>query len=521
MRARPEDFLTSRSRLQPPSEGKLQKPHSVAAPQTRTLEGHLHLGPDRRTGLAAGRRSAVVVPCLRLPAAPPPSTLHPAPPHRTTPHSDSERRQRESDTVSASPSCLLPPPPPPSPPPPPPPPPPPQKQDKASEGDKEDQPAAVEPSLGPPGSTLSASPSSLSLGSLSDFSRPPSSLFSRSTDLSSGRSSVLCDRSIADIGDSDPEGSVCLSPPQPSPVEQSPLTSHPPAASNLHQSFNNTTTPTSASTSTSISTSTPPLYEPPSGQTEPLSPRPTPAVSLNSDGPLSSSQTTDAAENLHPEKPVDSGIDPSLDSHRGGATPAFPSATWSSCPSPLWTARRSGSGAKLTPSPPASRLESHRWPVLPPISPIRGRSAASPRSELSCTRSRMFDELEAIAPLSASSRSLDTPADSSGCPSPDTELSPGLAALTVGCDSGNLGSLSRVQLLLLDRPAPENLPSPPCLEEEFFPEQDWSDLQYDPGLTSAGSVRRRFWLAIFMAHRPESVVRRVQILCFSLPVRPR
>lgn len=34
------------------------------------------------------------------------------------------------------------------------------------------------------------------------------------------------------------------------------------------------------------------------------------------------------------------------------------------------------------------------------------------------------------------------------------EMSPGLAALTVGCDSGDLGSLSRVQLLLLDRSDP-------------------------------------------------------------------
>lgn len=58
-------------------------------------------------------------------------------------------------------------------------------------------------------------------------------------------------------------------------------------------------------------------------------------------------------------------------------------------------------------------------------------------------------------------------------------LSSGLAALTVGCDSGNLGSLSRVQLLLLDRLEPENLPSPFGMEEE----QDW-DLreQYDPEL---------------------------------------
>ncbi len=70
------------------------------------------------------------------------------------------------------------------------------------------------------------------------------------------------------------------------------------------------------------------------------------------------------------------------------------------------------------------------------------------------------------------------------------ELSPGLAALTMGCDSGNLGSLSRVQLLLLDRLEPEPLLSPFGQEEELCPMQDWSDLRmrYDPGLTSAGKA---------------------------------
>lgn len=45
-----------------------------------------------------------------------------------------------------------------------------------------------------------------------------------------------------------------------------------------------------------------------------------------------------------------------------------------------------------------------------------------------------------------------------------TELSPGLAALTVGCDSGDLGSLSRVQLLLMERGASEGLDPSPDLE---------------------------------------------------------
>lgn len=45
----------------------------------------------------------------------------------------------------------------------------------------------------------------------------------------------------------------------------------------------------------------------------------------------------------------------------------FPSTTWSSCPSP-----QSSMSPNLSPSGPAARLESLRWPVLPSISPIRG-----------------------------------------------------------------------------------------------------------------------------------------------------
>lgn len=59
-----------------------------------------------------------------------------------------------------------------------------------------------------------------------------------------------------------------------------------------------------------------------------------------------------------------------------------------------------------------------------------------------------------------------------------TDLSPGLAALTVGCDSGDLGSLSRVQLLLLDRKGSES-PGP-------IPSPEWcctlDGEEYEPGL---------------------------------------
>ncbi|KAF5890796.1 proline-rich protein 36-like isoform X4, partial [Clarias magur] len=123
-----------------------------------------------------------------------------------------------------------------------------------------------------------------------------------------------------------------------------------------------------------------------------------------------------------------------------------------------------------------------RWPLLPPITPQRGSqgSRASPSSQISCSQSDMFAELEAAAPRSVSCLSLDH-ADCSDKEiiSSATDLSPGLAALTVGCDSGNLGSLSRVQLLLLERGASEGLESPLDLEWNS-PMEDRGD--YEPGL---------------------------------------
>lgn len=69
------------------------------------------------------------------------------------------------------------------------------------------------------------------------------------------------------------------------------------------------------------------------------------------------------------------------------------------------------------------------------------------------------------------------------------DLSPGLAALTVGCQSGNLSSMSRVQLLLLKRVGPE--------DEEPSPLQDWSGfrMQCDAGLTSSGipTMHQEIW----------------------------
>lgn len=152
------------------------------------LEGFLHPKPDRRRnlvqneGLIAGRRSAVVVPFLPLPATPPSSTINPTPPCQNTPHLDSGGQQRKPNTVPASSSDLHPAP---------------EEKDEVQE--REPQPAVVSITesnsklhLGPAGPEQSLSPTSVvSHQSLSDLSRPSSSLFSRSTNLVSGRISVL------------------------------------------------------------------------------------------------------------------------------------------------------------------------------------------------------------------------------------------------------------------------------------------------------------------------------------------
>ncbi|XP_077956631.1 uncharacterized protein LOC120818181 isoform X3 [Gasterosteus aculeatus] len=482
MTARPEDLRppcvpSSGSRPLPPPREKTAVTHALAAPKTQTLDGFFRLHPDgrRKSAPMAGRRSAaVVVPCPPPSAAPPPRTANPTPPRQNSPHGDFERRRRSR---SASPCDE-----------------PPAPGGGVEVRETAPRPAAASPHPGcrlpaepngleaPPPAASSSSSSSISHGSLSDFSRPPSSRFSRSTDLASGRSSVLS----GDLGDSEPGGSVCSSPLQPRPVTGSPSAPRPPPASHPRQPSAN-------------ASATPLLYEPLFGQTRPLSPPSTSGGLRQSDNPPSRSESPDATKYLQPVPSEAPGPHPSMASDRGLVGLAFPSATWSSCPSPQRTTpRSSGSGPAPTPLASAPRLESRRWSPLPPISPVGGRcgTAASRYSELSCTQSRAFDELEAIAPRSLSSPSLDRLSDSSGCPSPDTaELSPGLAALTVGCDSGTLGSLSRVQLLLLDRPQPDTRPGLFGPEEELSPVQDWPRLgiQYEGGVRprTAGGVSER------------------------------
>ncbi|KAM8883364.1 uncharacterized protein ACB058_020736 isoform 2-T3 [Synchiropus picturatus] len=187
---------------------------------------------------------------------------------------------------------------------------------------------------------------------------------------------------------------------------------------------------------------------------------------------------------------------------RGGAVLAVPSIT-SPCPSPQASTYWSG---KVTAAPSVSQLKAHQWPVLPPISPVKepsevisskregsfhncedGRWSSTAISELSSSESHVFEELEAVAPPSTSCLSQDEWCDCSYSPSPNSELTTGLDALTVGCDSGNLGSLSRVQLLLLNRVQPVTLQSPLGFDEDFplVEESTCDHLEF----TSAGDLR--------------------------------
>lgn len=143
--------------------------------------------PDRRRNVAqadggpiAGSRSAVVVPCPPLPATPPSSTINPAPLHQNTPQPDSKGNQTKLNSVPASPSSPR------------------HTPEEKDIQERETRPVVSSTTDG--SATPERSPSLTSMfshGSLSDLSRPPSSLFSRSTDLASGRSSVLSGKTLA------------------------------------------------------------------------------------------------------------------------------------------------------------------------------------------------------------------------------------------------------------------------------------------------------------------------------------
>ncbi|XP_029681648.1 proline-rich protein 36 isoform X3 [Takifugu rubripes] len=447
---RPQCFQTSKSRRPPLFQGRTTNMCTLAPPdaKTQTLERLLNLkAENRRSGRLNQGRRPVLLPHLPVPSAPPPSTFNPTPPLQNTPFLNSEGQQVKVDSDGASPNNTHPPV---------------DENIKAQTKEAPVRPVSLMESmklhLKSSGPVCSPSPpSTLSQGSSSDYSQAPSSVFSRSTNLSGWISGLS-----ADARDSEPERGA-FSPLQPCLGVGSPLASH--LSPGSSQSCSSGNIP-----NTSI------LCEPIFGQLSPLCPR-------TLSGVIDQSPKQQSEENLSKEASVHPPYEPCLDSDHGLATLEFPSTTWSSCPSPQRSTPQSGSGPGLTPSASVARMESHRWPVLPPISPVRGccSSASSRSSELSCTQSHLFDELEAIAPRSPSCPSLYQPWDSPRSASPDTELSPGLAALTVGCQSGNLSSMSRVQLLLLKRVEPE--------DEEPSPSQDWSGfrMQYDAGLTSSGS----------------------------------
>lgn len=162
----------------------------------------------------------------------------------------------------------------------------------------------------------------------------------------------------------DPDGRARLTPLQPHPLMGWTSASHPSAVKNPRHSA-------------SKATPTPELIEPHAGQAKLLSPRPTSGFRPRSDEPLRGPKSTKTTENLQ-DTQVEPALNPSQDSNRGPVALTFPSATWSSCPSPQRTTPLSGSGPKLTSSASAARLESLRWPVLPPISPVSGEKRALP-----------------------------------------------------------------------------------------------------------------------------------------------
>nr|XP_057921652.1 uncharacterized protein LOC131124834 [Doryrhamphus excisus] len=354
---RPPCVLSSRPRPQPTCEGR-----KLTAVPPRAPPGHVGVGVDRRASVPS-EGSHRFLPRIR--ASPSSATIHP-PSHKTSLlRSSTAGPPRKAENVHSSPTrsgipvCV------------------PEVEEPAGVSSTEAGEPHWEFQLSPAGRTSSKA----SLGSLWDFSQPSSSLFSRSTDLASGRTSVLSEhRRLLDPLDSYSNHGLSSGPPGSTPQD--------------HQ-----------------------LEEPSDLLT-----------ALNTH------------EDHAPERLRSDGIPPL---HR----PPTPRAS---------------------PSVPNGHPESRPRPVLPPISPLKGRrdsSALLDSAELSCGSSAALEELDAIAPTSASCSSLERASDWSGGARPGREpLSPGLAALTVGCDSGNLGSLSRVQLLLLDRPT--------SLTEDFLPDEE-------------------------------------------------
>ncbi|KAK6274352.1 hypothetical protein J4Q44_G00392450 [Coregonus suidteri] len=299
-----------------------------------------------------GRRLAVVVPCVPVPVSPSPSRSSPELPVCPSPTSPTVTDSGQQGTgpnpapASALPHVHT------------------QKGEKETEdGVKEmgEGPSASsgafrpprpdqEPNSGPEDIDPSGSPvPSVCEGSLSDFSRPPSSQFSRSTDLGSGQSSALC----ANLSDLDSEGG--------SPLSQLCCSSM------------------SLSALASCTPQDPPTHQPPNPA--PHHPLHHPLPHQAQHCPPDWTTTEPQPGHVLPPYP---DPDPSLDPNPDPTTLAFPSDTWQSCLSPqcrITPRPGSGLGSGLTSSPVGAERQdwtSHRWSVLPPISPVRGEEWSLP-----------------------------------------------------------------------------------------------------------------------------------------------
>ncbi|CAL9682790.1 unnamed protein product [Knipowitschia caucasica] len=306
------------------------------------------------------------------------------------------------------------------------------------------------------------SPDPFSLGSRA--SRCSSStLFSHSPDLSTFRSSVMSVRNSAESQCKGPEGVISSSPVPSLRVLPTPVSPHHPPLPLL-------------SPSSLITNSLSSLKR--NGQTK--------ARSLPQISPVTEPKLDESDVELKwscMERQID--LAPKT---APGLNVAMSVSARSRPPSPLRPL--ADTPLELTPSPPASFLGSS-WPVLPPIRMQQDGSMTARSSEQSCGESQVFDELDALAPLSASFSSMDQPSESSHCHFRKAEaLSSGLALLTVGCDSGPLSSLSRVQLLLLNRQETDAA-SPFCLDEDSMSLNNYPDLEMSNGVWrpfTAGSI---------------------------------
>lgn len=164
-----------------------------------------------------------------------------------------------------------------------------------------------------------------------------------------------------DVLDSDPERSLGFSFHQLSPVLQLPQASLTPTELSHGRSFKSIS-----------STPTRPHCKSPCDQSVRCSPCPEPIDRPDSEKLLSIRRSSKTAENVKPDTSTDLAFSQFLFPDRECAMLELSPVTSSPRLSPLRTSPRSASGAKLTPASPPYWLESQRWPVLPPISPVGG-----------------------------------------------------------------------------------------------------------------------------------------------------